>query len=31
MPLLPLEYLRHIQDEAEYLTAQMEGMSKLRL
>ncbi len=28
MPLLPLEYLRHIQDEAEYLAARMKGMSK---
>jgi len=28
MPLSPLEYLRHIQDEAEYLAARMKGMSK---
>jgi hypothetical protein len=28
MPLSPLEYLRNIQDEAEYLAARMEGMSK---
>jgi uncharacterized protein with HEPN domain len=28
MPLSPLEYLHHIQDEAGYLAARMEGMSK---
>lgn len=28
MPLSPLEYLRHIQDEGEYLAARMKGMSK---
>ncbi len=28
MPLSPLEYLRHIQDEAEYLAARMKGMNK---
>jgi uncharacterized protein with HEPN domain len=28
MPLSPLEYLRHIQDEAEYLAARTKGLSK---
>ena len=28
MPLSPLEYLRHILDEAEYLTSMKEGLSK---
>ncbi len=30
MPLSPLEYLRHILDETDYLTAQMQGLSKER-
>lgn len=28
MPLSPLEYLRHILDEIEYLTSEKEGLSK---
>jgi len=28
MPLSPLEYLRHILDETEYLTSQRAGLSK---
>jgi uncharacterized protein with HEPN domain len=28
MPLLPLEYLRHVLDEAEYLTQEKQGLSK---
>jgi len=28
MPLSPLEYLRHILDETEYLLSQREGLSK---
>jgi uncharacterized protein with HEPN domain len=30
MPLSPLEYLRHILDETEYLITQMHGLSKER-
>jgi uncharacterized protein with HEPN domain len=28
MPLSPLEYLRHVLDEAEYLTKERQGLSK---
>lgn len=28
MPLLPLEYIRHILDEANYLMAESQGLSK---
>ena len=28
MPLSPLEYLRHILDEADYLTAEAEGLNR---
>ena len=31
MPLLPLEYLRHIIDETEYLIADSQGVSKARV
>ena len=30
MPLSPLEYLRHIQDETEYLISESQGLSKDR-
>jgi uncharacterized protein with HEPN domain len=30
MPLSPLEYLRHIQDEAEFFAARMKGLRKER-
>jgi len=31
MPLSPLEYLRHMLDEAEYLLSEREGLTKERL